>query len=169
MQTIFAIDTAPSHDAPARHRALTLGLALQLAAALPSHQGMALAGFAALARAALQVGQMRVYVNKAHECVGYVIWATLTPDVERRFIGGKPRPLAEWEFSDGTSAWVMDFAVAPGLLPKVMADLRDVVLKDHEQLTYYRLKGQRRLCKRVSRSDHSSFMAAGRRMQEVTV
>ena len=130
---------------------------------------MNLAGFAGLARGATQVGQLRVYVNKTHECVGYVIWATLTPDVERRFIGGKPRPLADWEFSDGTSAWILDFAVAPGMLQKVLADLRDVVFKDHDQLTYYRLKGQRRLCKRVSRGDHSSFMAAGRRMQEVAV
>ena len=148
-------------------RAVAVGLAFQFAASARSHQGQPLAGFAALARSALQVGQMRVYVNPAHECVGYVVWATLTPDVERDYIAGKPRPLAEWEFSDGTSAWVLDFAVAPGLLPKVMADLRDVVFKDHDQLTYFRLKGQRRLCKRVSRSDGTSFMAAGRQ-QEVT-
>jgi len=166
MQTISAIDTDPSADAPARQR--TLGLALQLAYALPSHRGMTLARFAGLAQGAMQVGQLRVYVNAKNDCVGYVLWATVTPDVERELIAGKPRPLAEWEFSDGTNAWVLDFAAAPGVLPKVMADLRDVVFKNHEQLTYYRLKGQRRLCKRVSRSDHTSFMVAGRRAQEVT-
>lgn len=126
-----------------------------------------MAGLVALARSALQVGQMRVYVNTAHECVGFVIWATLTPDVERRYIGGKPRPLAEWEFSDGTSAWVLDFAVVPGLLRLVMKDLRDVVFKNHDQLTYYRQKGKRRLCKRISRNDRTSFMAAARCPQEV--
>lgn len=110
---------------------------------------------------------MRVYVNTANECVGYVIWATLTPDVERRYIGGQPRALADWEFSDGTSAWVLDFAVMPGLLRPVMEDLRDVVFKEHDQLTYYRQKGKRRLCKRISRSDRTSFMAAGRCAQEV--
>lgn len=150
-----------------REQTLALGLAVQLAAQSPSHQGQPVAGLAALARSALQVGQMRVYVNTANECVGYVIWATLTPDVERRYIGGQPRPLAEWEFSDGTSAWVLDFAVMPGLLRRVMEDLRDVVFKEHDQLTYYRQKGKRRLCKRVSRSDRTSFMAAGRRAQEV--
>lgn len=151
-----------------RDRALATGLALQFAAASPSHQGLPLAGFAALTYVALQVGQMRVYVNTKYECVGYVIWATLTPDVEDEYISDKPRPLASWEFSDGTSAWVLDFAVAPGMVRKVLADLRDVVFKDHEQLTYYRVKGQQRLCKRVSRSDHTSFMAAGRRALEVT-
>ena len=158
-------DLKPS--TPARDRALAVGLAFQFAATSPHHLSQSLAGFAELARSALQVGQMRVYVNTEHECVGYVIWATLTPEVERRYIGGKPRPLADWEFSDGTSAWVLDFAVAPGLLRKVMADLRDEVFKDHDLLTYYRLKGQRRLCKRISRIDRTSFMAAGRRTQEV--
>jgi len=168
MQTIHSFVGTPPADAPARERALAIGLALQLAASLPSHRGMALAGFAGLARGATQVGQLRVYVNAKHDCLGYVLWATVTPDVEREFIAGKPRPLADWEFSDGTCAWVMDFAVAPGMLKKVLADLRDVVFKDHEQLTYFRMKGQRRLCKRVSRSDHTSFMAAGRRTQEVS-
>lgn len=145
---------------------LAIGLAYQFAATSPHHREQPLSGFAVLARNALQVGHMRVYVNTARECVGYVIWATLTPDVERRFIGGKPRALADWEFSDGTSAWVLDFAVAPGLLSKVMTDLRDVVFRNHDHLTYYRFKGKRRLCKRISRSDRSSFMAAGRSMQE---
>lgn len=152
-----------------RDRALAMGLALQFAAASPSHQGMPLNVFAELAYLALQVGQMRVYVNTRYECVGYVIWVTLTPDVEDEYIADTPRRLASWELSDGTSAWVMDFAVAPGMLPKILADLRDVVFKDHEQLTYCRVKGQHPLCKRVSRSDHTSFMAAGRRAQEVAV
>jgi hemolysin-activating ACP:hemolysin acyltransferase len=108
-----------------------------------------------------------VYVNSKHECIGYVIWATLTPDVERRFVNGRARELADWEFSDGTSAWVLDFAVAPGALRPVMEDLRDVIFKEHERLTYYRQKGQRRLCKQVSRSNRTSFMAAGRRTQGV--
>lgn len=146
--------------------ALAIGLAFQFAAGSPHHRDQPLSGFAILVRNALQVGNMRVYVNQARECVGYVIWATLTPDVERRFIGGKPRALAEWEFNDGTSAWILDFGVTPGLLSHVMSDLRDVVFKEHDHLTYYRHKGKRRLCKRISRSDRTSFMAAGRDVQE---
>lgn len=150
-----------------RERALAVGLAIQLAVGLPRYQRQPLEDFATLTRRALQVGQMRVYINTAHECVGYVIWATLTPDVECDYIAGKPRPLMDWEFSDGTSACVLDFAAMPGMLRPIMKDLRDVVFKDHEQLTYYRNKGQRRLCKRISRSDCSSFMLAGLRAQGV--
>lgn len=150
-----------------RDLTVAIGLAFQFAARLPSHHRQPLAGFAALARGALQVGQMRVYVNTAYECVGYVIWATLTPDVERQYISGKPRPLADWEFSDGTSAWVLDFAVSPGLLRPVMEDLRDIVFQDHDQLTYFREKRSRLTCKRLTRDGRTSFMAAGRHQQEV--
>ncbi len=110
---------------------------------------------------------MRVYVNAAYACVGYVIWAALTPDVERLYISGRPRPLADWEFSDGTSPWVLDFAVAPGLVRPVMEDLRDLVFQDYNQLTYFRQKGSRLTCKRLTRDDRTSFMTAGRREQEV--
>jgi hemolysin-activating ACP:hemolysin acyltransferase len=157
----------PSSTAERDH-ALAMGLALQFAAASPGHKGLPLTGFAALTQRALQLGQMRVYVNTSHECVGFVIWAMLTPDVESEYIADTPRPLAAWEFSDGTSAWVLDFAVAPGLLRRVMEDLRDDVFKEHEQLTYYRIKGEQRVCKRIRRDDRTSFMTAGHRTQGVT-
>jgi hypothetical protein len=52
--------------------------------------------------------------------------------------------------------------VEQGSLPYVLEDLRDVVFRDHEQLSYFRVKGGRRMCKRVSRLDRTTFMAAGR-------
>lgn len=170
IQIIHPLLGEPKPSANFEHeRDLTaaLGLAFQFAAQLPSHQRQPLATFAALARGALQVGQMRVYVNAAYACVGYVIWAALTPDVERLYISGRPRPLADWEFSDGTSPWVLDFAVAPGLVRPVMEDLRDLVFQDYNQLTYFRQKGSRLTCKRLTRDDRTSFMTAGRREQEV--
>jgi hypothetical protein len=86
----------------------------------------------------------------------------LTPDVETDYIAGQPRPLADWEFSDGTSPWVLAFGAMPEMLPKLLENLRDVVFKDHQHVTYHRFKGQHRLSKRISRGDRSSFMAAGR-------
>jgi len=154
-------------SAPELHRAQALGLALQLAATSPAHRGLPLAEFTALARSAWQVGQFKTYVNPSGECLGYVVWAMLTPDVEGEYIAGAPRPLADWEFNDGTSAFVLDFAVAPGLLRRVMQELRDVVFKEHEHVTYYRTKGVQRLCKRISRTDRTTFMAAGRGTGEV--
>ncbi|MFG6428693.1 toxin-activating lysine-acyltransferase [Roseateles sp. LYH14W] len=165
MHSICAVGGALKPESKLLRQASEVGLLCQFAARLPSHQQMPLPGFMSLAMATQQVGQLKVYLNGYEECVGYVMWALLTPDVEREFISGKPRALADWEYSDGTSAWILDMAVAPGSLPHVLQDLRDVVFKDQEQLTYFRVKGGRRMCKRVSRADRSSFMAAGRRVQ----
>lgn len=163
MYSICAVGGALRPDAPLRRLALDLGLACQFASRLPGHAQMPLGGFVSLAMAAQQVGQLKTYLNGYGDCVGYVIWALLTPDAEREFIGGKARALADWEFSDGTNAWILDLAVAPGSLPYVLEDLRDNVFKDHDQVTYTRLRGGKRLCKRVSRNDRTSFMMAGRR------
>ena len=93
--------------------------------------------------------------------MGYVIWALLTPDVEREFIAGKPRPLADWEYSDGTNAWVLDMAVAPGSLRYVLEDLRDVVFEGRAtDLLPYQGRAPP-VQARVSRQDGSSFIAAG--------
>lgn len=86
----------------------------------------------------------------------------MTPDVNEEFIKGRPRPLAEWEFSDGTLPWILDFLVAPGHLRPVLVDLRDEVFKDYEHLMYYRFKGMNRICKLISRAHRNTFVAQGR-------
>jgi len=163
MHSIAAVGGQLEAGSALAQRARDLGLACQFASRLPGHAQMALGSFVPMLISAQQVGQLKVYMNGYGECMGYVAWALLTPDVEREFIAGKPRALAEWEFSDGTSAWILDLAVAQGSLPYVLEDLRDVVFREYQQLTYFRVKGGRRMCKRISRDDRTSFMAAGRR------
>jgi hemolysin-activating ACP:hemolysin acyltransferase len=111
---------------------------------------------------AQQLQQLKIYVNGYDECVGFVTWAYLSPDVERAFLSGKYRALDEWEYNDGTSPWVLDMVVAPGSLRYVLEDLRDVVFKDCPWLTYFRTKGDKRLFKRVSRQSRASFFSTAR-------
>ena len=110
---------------------------------------------------AIRFGQLKIYFNAYQECVGYVVWAYLTPDVEKQFIAGKIRALDDWEFNDGTSAWILDMAVAPGSLPYVLEDLRDAVFLNHAHVTYFRARRGRQVCKRVSRSSVSYFLSSG--------
>ena len=165
MRYICNLSDGSKVDMAERDRALATGLVMRFAVNHLSNRGPALGGLAVLIQRAIEVGQIVVFVNSAHECVGFAIWATLTPEVERRFIGGKPRQLAPWEFNDGASTWVLDFAAAPGQLRPILENLRDVVFKDREYVTYHRVKAQGRLCKRLSRADRTSFMAAGRSVQ----
>lgn len=140
-----------------------LGLVCQFAARLSDHARRPLGEILSLLLTTQRLGQLKVYLNGYEECVGYVAWALLTPDVEEEFISGNPRPLQEWEFNDGVSPWILDMGVKPGSLPYILEDLRDVVFCEHEQLSYFRLKSGRMVCKRVSRLDRTTFMSAGRR------
>lgn len=143
-------------------RSQELGLVCQFAAFM-AHAQTPLGDLMPLLLNARRLQQLKVYLNGYGECVGYVIWALLTADVEEEFIENTPRPLHDWEFNDGTSAWILDMAVAQGSLPYVLEDLRDVVFSEHEELTYFRVKGGRTICKRVSRMDRTTFMSSGRR------
>jgi hemolysin-activating ACP:hemolysin acyltransferase len=162
MHSTAAIGGRLKPDSVAASQCLDLGLVCQFAPRLPGHAQTPLGGMMSLLLNARQVGQLKVYLNGYDECVGYVVWAFLTPEVEGEFISGQPRPLAGWEFNDGTSPWILDMAVAQGSLPYVLEDLRDVVFGDREHLSYFRVRGGRTVCKRVSRLDRTTFMAAGR-------
>ncbi len=162
MHSTAAIGGALDPQSSTARRGLDLGLVCQFAANVTAHAQAPLADLVRLWQGARGVGQLKVYLNGYDECVGYVAWAFLNPEVESEFVAGEVRALAEWEYNDGTSAWILDMAVAPGSLAYVLEDLRDVVFGEHRELTYFRHRGGQRLCKRVSRDDATSFMAAGR-------
>ncbi|HWW70113.1 MAG TPA: toxin-activating lysine-acyltransferase [Duganella sp.] len=140
-----------------------LGLVCQFAARVSGHAPKPLGEMLSLLLNTHRLGQLKVYLNGYEECVGYVAWAFLTPDVEEEFISGNPRALQEWEFNDGLSPWILDMGVKHGSLSYILEDLRDEVFRDYEQLTYFRIKDGHMVCKRVSRLDHNSFMRAGRK------
>ncbi len=149
-------------ESEAAKQSQDLGLVCQFVARMVDRAHTPLGDLMSLLLNARRLGQLKVYLNGYGECVGYVVWALLTPDVEDEYIACAPRPLHDWEFNDGTSPWIIDMLVAQGSLPYVLEDLRDVVFNEHEQLTYFRSKGGRTMCKRVSRMDHTTFMSAGR-------
>jgi hemolysin-activating ACP:hemolysin acyltransferase len=136
------------------------GVVCQFASAREISGQKSLREFIPMVQNAIRFGQLKTYFNAYQECVGYVIWAFLTPDVEKQFIAGKVRPLNDWEFNDGTSAWILDMAVSSGSLPYVLEDLRDVVFRNQAHVTYFRVKRGRQLCKRMSRSSVSHFLSS---------
>ena len=106
-------------------KALNLGLLYQLRA-LPLMMQTPLPTLCNFAMSAQQLGQLKCCTSTADdECVGYVIWALLTPDVER---GVHCREaLGHWLTGNTAMApmpWVLDMAVAPGSLRYVLEDLR---------------------------------------------
>jgi hemolysin-activating ACP:hemolysin acyltransferase len=158
IHSICAIGGHLDTTSAAARDAQQLGLICRFACGFPSAR-VALGAFVKHASDAQQVGQLKVYLNGYGDCVGYAIWAFLSPEVEQEFLSGQVRPLAAWEYNEGTRPWILDLFVAPGSLRHVLEDLRDVVFRDHQQVTYRRSKGGWLLCRQVSRSDRTTFMS----------
>lgn len=138
-------------------RGQTVGFVCDMARNSPLHAPMPVGGLMSILDAAMALEQVKVYFSDYGECMGYVVWAYLSPDVEQRFLRGKDLSLDLTEWNEGTCPWIVDFLVPRGSLRYVLHDLRDTVFKDHETLTYFRIKNGKRICKRVSRADGGYF------------
>lgn len=105
----------------------------------------------------IEVGQYKLYFNDFGQCVGYLTWATLAPDVERRLLSGEDYHLHTCEWNEGASLWIMDMVFPYGSIKHVLNDLRDNLFKDYDTLTYFRIRNGKRIFKRVSRTDCGHF------------
>lgn len=140
-------------------RAQTIGFICDLARGSPLHGQMGLGALMGMLDSAIQLEQVKIYFSDYGECMGYVVWALLAPDVERRFLGGKDLSLHITEWNEGASLWIIDFLVPRGSLHYVLRDLRDCLFKDYDTVTYFRFKNGKRIAKQLSRQDGGSFFA----------
>lgn len=146
-------------DETGLRRAKTVGFICDLGRDSHFHAQIGLGALMEMLDSAIQLEQIKIYFNDYGECMGYVAWALLAPDVEKRFLSGKDRSLHIIEWNEGTSLWIIDFLVPKGSLPYVLRDMRDNLFKDHDTVTYFRFKNGRRIVKRLCRQDIGSFLA----------
>lgn len=118
---------------------------------------LSLRRFVSQLQAPLQVQQYKLYFNDFGDCVGYVTWAYLAPDVEKRLLSGEDYRLHTCEWNEGTSLWIMDMSFPHGSIKHVLKDWRDNLFKNFDTLTYFRVKSGKRIFKRVSRADGGYF------------
>lgn len=128
-----------------------LGFIGDLVRMSPYHASLPFGAFIGMIDSAISVDQIRLYFSASGDCVGYVTWAYLAPDVEQRFIKGRDLRLHFTEWNEGASLWVIDFLIPRNSLPYVMNDMRHNLFKGQEKITYFRIKSGRRIVKRYRR------------------
>jgi len=154
--------TIAGHAAgPDAQRAQFLGAVVQLAANCAYHNTVPLLGIVDRALTAYSLNQAKLYFNDYGQCVGYVIWAVVAPEVERRFLGTPVASLHISEWNEGGSLWILDFVVPHGSLRYVMDDFRDSLFKDFACITYFKYKNGKRMAKRMSRDSFAHFFKRG--------
>lgn len=112
-----------------------------------AHQDTTLRDFLDQLHKALAVSQVKIFFNEYGRCVGYVIWAFLSPDVERQFVQYGPRRLNQWEFNEGLSPWIIDFQILPGCLHFSIIEIKKNIFKDYGKVTYWKRRNGRFLLK----------------------
>jgi hemolysin-activating ACP:hemolysin acyltransferase len=132
-------------------RTQNIGFVSDLARISPFHALMPLGTWMRMLNPAIDANQIQLYFGEGGECVGYVIWAYLAPDVERRFFLGKDLSLHATEWKEGCSLWIVDFLIHRKSLPYVIKDMQNKLFKSNDSITYYRRNNGRYTIKRLSR------------------
>lgn len=142
----------------AQLRIVALGLTLQLASDTGMWPQCAFAQAVAGLHTSIEREQTVVYFDRAGVIAGFVSWMLLDAHTSDVLLGGKPGvPVQQQRAAE---LWIQNFAAPFGDLHAILAHLRDSALAQFSQLTYFRVKGKRRMIKRVSRKDRSSFFRA---------
>lgn len=149
-------------EADVNHRRANedIGAIVRFAGARPSHGGTSLARFSHALSFAHGLGQTKVFYNGFGQCTGFVVWALLVPDVERRVIRTKRLELHDFEWNEGDSLWIIDFLTRPGSLRPALEYMRDELFKDYRTVSYGRNRNGELVFKRADRDSKSAFWSS---------
>jgi hemolysin-activating ACP:hemolysin acyltransferase len=79
----------------------------------------------------LRLQQIKIFYHQnRHFPIGYVTWAFLAPDVERRLLEDPTSELHLSEWNEGTDVWIMDL-VAPGYCIEIIHHIKQQMFLEH--------------------------------------
>ena len=71
-------------------------------------------------RPAILLNQIRFFTDLSGQLAGYVTWASLSEETEKRWIDDPDTPLRICEWNEGDRLWVIDMVVLNGDLRRLM-------------------------------------------------
>lgn len=100
---------------------------------------------------------LKFYFDDCGVPIGYVMWAFLAPDVEKRVMKTGIWDLHESEWNEGESFWIVDLLVPSGNVRPILRDMRDVLFPNEKVMSYLRVKNNRVIGKQIDRDCCSYF------------
>lgn len=146
-----------SSDATTR-QALALGLAVGFLG--PRWGGTQLGRRLQPTFAALDSGRYAFYIDAMGRVVGFANWTLASAHGSVALIAHGPDAVALLPHQATGALWILDFFAYGRSLDAILADLRDRVLRDHDEVTYFRYRGSQRIAKRINRADRTAFFRA---------
>jgi len=158
MYTLRSIDGYIPVHSKKFSRMATLGYVCELASRRHPDKSSALRPFISCASSAIDLSQIKVYFNGYEQCVAFVIWARISENLEREYLGGRFRYPTLNEWNEGNRLWVIDFCAETGCIAQILGDLRDSVFSQIDRVRYFRVKGRLRMAKEINSTDKTTFM-----------
>lgn len=138
-----------------------IGFAVKLMSKSPSHARLSAAHISGSFDAAFRHRQLRYFFNGEGEPVGFVAWAKITIDVQRKMMKTASWNLHKSEWNEGEILWIVDFLALFGNLNSILEVLRDEVFTNFSSVRYIRFKNNKAIFKEITREDFSRFMRSG--------
>jgi hemolysin-activating ACP:hemolysin acyltransferase len=100
---------------------------------------------------------IKFYFNAHGESIGYVIWAFVAADVEKRFLESGTWDLHISEWNEGDQLWIIDLVAPFGNIKEILCDLRDAVFLNFKIVRYFRIKRNKSISKEIIRNNKCHF------------
>lgn len=136
-------------------KALSIGLASRFTSALWGDNQVG--PHLARAISAIDHNQAEFYFDSTGQIVGFAAWTFVGGEASQDLIHSGASALPSAVQCDGDQLWITDLFAYHGILPKVLADLRDRRLARYDTATYFRVKGGSHIVKQLSRTDKTTF------------
>lgn len=128
------------HSREIRDHAQQLGLAVMLMLQDKVYSEMQVLCLKVWTEQAILHNQIRFFFNELGSPVGYVAWAYLTDEVERKFAEGGVSPLHPSEWNEGDRLWIMDFCSPRGHTADIVRLLKNSLLHETREVKWIREK-----------------------------
>jgi hemolysin-activating ACP:hemolysin acyltransferase len=132
-----------------------LGQIVTLMSRSAQHRGNTVSQLLAIAKPAIDLERVQLYLDGHGQVVGYVIWVHVSEEVHERFMqtGNFALHLSEW--NEGPYLWIYDFIALESSLRPILADLRDGVFATESCVNYARPNGQSLAIRSIARNPDS--------------
>jgi hemolysin-activating ACP:hemolysin acyltransferase len=105
----------------------------------------------------IEENQILIQFNEFGEFSSLAMWANVSIDISRRLVKHGTINMQPQEINTGNETWLIDIYNINGSIHQLLRVLRDEFLLNSSRVTYSRIKNGKRIAKRISRSDCTSF------------
>jgi hemolysin-activating ACP:hemolysin acyltransferase len=101
--------------------------------------------------------QICIYIDDFKQFSGLALWTSVSEDVNKRLLRDGITQLQPKDINTGNKIWIIEICALNGSAKRLIRIFHDQYLNECQQVNYSRIKNGKRIVKRISRTDCTSF------------